>query len=78
MTILSALWARIAPYALGVLGILAAVLTFGWSQRRAGKAEAKAEATTRTLEIKDAQQQAAARAPVDRDGVVDRLRNGTF
>lgn len=75
---IAALWARIAPYVLGAGVILAALATFGMRQKAAGRAEAKAEVTTRTLEIKDAQQQAAARAPVDRDGVVDRLQHGSF
>ncbi len=75
---MAALWARIAPYVLGLGATLVGLAVWSMRQKAAGRAEARAEATTRTLEIKDAQQQAAARAPVDRDGVVDRLRNGQF
>lgn len=75
---IAALWSRIAPYLLGAGVILGGLAVFGMRQKAAGRAEAKADIQTRTLEIKDAQQQAAARAPVDSDGVVDRLRNGSY
>lgn len=70
------LWARALPCLLAALALAAGLLGFGRAQRNAGRAEAQADITTRTLEIKDAQDAAAARAAGT--DVVGRLRDGSF
>jgi hypothetical protein len=71
-----------AAKVLGVLVMLGLALltlfSFGRQQRAVSRADAAADIVTKTLEIKNAQQQAAAAAPVDRNGVVGRLRDGSF
>lgn len=75
---MAVIWGRVWPYLAAVGGVVLAIITFGWSQRSAGRAEVRAESTTKTLESIDAQRAAAAAAPADRAGVSQRLRDGKF
>lgn len=75
---MATLWSRVWPYLAAVGGVVLAIITFWRLQRAAGRAEAQAESTTKTLESINAQRAAAAAAPADRAGVSQRLRDGTF
>lgn len=78
MAALQLLWGRIAPYALGAVALVAALLTFGASQRRAGRDAARVESLTNTVESLHEQDKAAAAAPRGRAAVAQRMRDGGF
>lgn len=59
-------------------GSIVAVLAGLFLVRKSGADAVRSEVATQTLEIKDAQQQAAASAPRGRDAVADSLRSGEF
>lgn len=75
---LSGLWGKAAGIGLLVLGILGAYLRMRAQDRAGAKAEVEARHSKQALEIKDAQQKAAAAAPRDRDSLADELRDGKF
>jgi len=75
---LSGLWGRFAAIGALVLAVLAAYLRIRSVDRAGAKAEARVDSLERTLEIKDAQQKAAAAAPRDRAALDKRLRDGSF
>lgn len=60
------------------LAAFAAVATVLFSARQAGRQAERVDTMKRNLESINAQRKAAASAPSDRSGVVDRLRNGKF
>lgn len=60
------------------LAAFAAVATVLFSARQAGRQAERVDTMKRNLESINAQRKAAAAAPSDRSGVVDRLRNGKF
>lgn len=66
----------------GAAGLVAAVLLgarrSGQNAERVKNLQRQLEASEVTHEIKDAQLEAAARRPRDRDGLVDRMRDGSF
>ncbi|MBL4839410.1 MAG: hypothetical protein JKY47_01105 [Thalassospira sp.] len=72
--VLSGAWMRIAI----IGGAVLAVLLVLFSARQAGRQAERVETMARNLENVNAQRKAAAAAPSDRAGVVDRLRNGKF
>ncbi|MGF7175836.1 hypothetical protein [Azospirillum doebereinerae] len=75
MAILAALWGRVGPILIAIGAVLLAIVTFGAAQRRAGRQDAAAEATTQTL------QNAQVRHDIEDDlrragpGAADRLRD---
>lgn len=74
MMILSALRGRAAPCLLAAGAILAAILTFGASQRRAGRQQAEADATARTLEAVEKAHEVDRRVDAADDAELKRLR----
>jgi hypothetical protein len=58
--------------------LLALVLFLLAKERKAGRQGAEAEIAARTLEIKHAQQKAAAAAPRTKSELIDELRKGEF
>lgn len=71
---LAGLWGKLAAVGAIVAGVLVAL----GMARKAGKDAVRVELDEKALEIKDAQQKAAADAPRDRDALADRLRDGKF
>ena len=71
---LSGAWARIAIIGGAVLAVFLGV----FSARQAGRQAERVETMARNLENVNAQRKAAASAPSDRAGLIDRLRNGKF
>lgn len=70
----STFWAKLVAVGAAIAGILAiAAKIFS-----AGKKLERAAQEHETLEVKDAQQKAAANSPRDRDGVVDSLQHHRF
>lgn len=61
-----------------VLAAIAAVVTVLFSARQAGRQAERVDTMKRNLESINAQRKAAATAPSDRSGIVERLRNGKF
>lgn len=61
-----------------ILGAGLAVISVLFSARQAGRQAERVDTLNRNLESINAQRKAAAAAPSDRGGVVDRLRNGKF
>jgi len=49
MALLAALWGRVGPILIAAGLLLAAIVTFGAVQRRAGRRDAAAESTTQSL-----------------------------
>ncbi|MGQ9371948.1 hypothetical protein [Azospirillum sp. ST 5-10] len=76
MTLLKLLWSKAAGYVLAAVGLLATLAAFAASQRRAGRQQERAATLAKTMEIRDAQDQAAARAAGD--DTARRLRDGSF
>ncbi|MHC8493447.1 hypothetical protein ACTU44_12140 [Thalassospira sp. SM2505] len=72
--LLSGGWARL----LIIGGAALAVLLVLFSARQAGRQAERVETLKRNLGVIHAQRKAASRAPADRRGIVDRLRNGQF
>lgn len=60
------------------LAAFAAVATVLFSARQAGRQAERVDTMKRNLESINAQRKAAAAAPSDRSGIVERLRNGKF
>jgi len=65
-------------WVLGILAIVGAVLSALAGVKNAGKNAVRVENLRKVLEIKNAQQEAAANSPSNRDELIDELRNGTF
>lgn len=61
-----------------IAGAILAVISVLFSARQAGRQAERVDTMKRNLESINAQRKAASRAPSDRSGVVDRLRNGKF
>lgn len=92
MTALALLWARfmaspVGKWAAIIGGAVLAVLTFGWSQKRKGAAEATARAEQKAQDARNEREREigdraadVARAQLDarRGDIVDRLRSGKF
>jgi hypothetical protein len=68
------LWAKLAAVGL----VIVTVLAFIGKVFAVGKQVERGKQADETLKVKDAQQDAAANAPRDQSGVVDRLRRGGF
>ncbi len=78
---LSLIGTWLAPFALRIgaaLAVAAAVAAVLLGARQAGRAAERADALRRTLEIKNAQLDAANRRPRDRDELACRLQRGDF
>ncbi|PWC89849.1 hypothetical protein TSH100_04225 [Azospirillum sp. TSH100] len=73
--LLRGLWGRIGPTLLIVGAVLAAVATFGASQRRAGRQEAAAESTQEALRAAEVRHDVEDAVRRDGPGATDRLRN---
>lgn len=74
MNLLSGLWAKVLLVAAVLFAILGAVAKLVSTGRRLERADQEHS----TLEVKDAQQKAAADAPRNRDDLVERLRRHEF
>ncbi|MEQ9347753.1 MAG: hypothetical protein RIG26_15035 [Thalassospira sp.] len=61
-----------------IFGAVLAVISVLFSARQAGRQAERVDTMKRNLESINAQRKAAAAAPSDRSGVVNRLRNGKF
>ncbi|PWC74067.1 hypothetical protein [Azospirillum sp. TSH64] len=75
VALLHGLWGRIGPTLLAIGAVLAAIATFGASQRRAGRQEAKAESTQEALRAGKVRHDVEDGVRRDGPGAADRLRN---
>lgn len=75
LALISGGWSKLAGWVAAAAGIAVAVLAFTFKIKRGARNEMRAEIQQRTLErIEQAQRIDAADADLDRDSVIDRLR----
>jgi uncharacterized membrane protein len=78
IALLAGLGNRALFYALGALAVIGALAALFFNIRASGRAAERVDVMRNTLEVKRAQQKAAAAAPADRAALVDELRRGRF
>lgn len=78
MAWLAALWAKSSEAIMKWVGIALAALAVYGAIRKSGRDAERADNIKKTVEVKHAQQKAAAAAPADKRELVNELRKGKF